>query len=110
MTIKVTPAASPAMSLPAPTSTLPDEAPTMMSAQLTQEMAQRNIPTSSPKHVLVTTLQQAAGMNPNQACHGNTKRAATTAQGRAPQNARALGQLPRPRRTEPEPAAPLHCA
>ena len=56
----------------------------MMAAQLTQELAQRDNPTSGPKHVLVTRLQQhvqqAAGMNPNQADHANTKQATTAVQ------------------------------
>ena len=67
------------MSFPEPTATLPDDIPGMTVAQLTRELAQCNLPTDGPKHVLVTRLQEAAGMNSNQAYHAYTKRATDAA-------------------------------
>ena len=59
----------------------PDEVPGMSVAQLKQELARHNLPTDGPKHVLVTRLQEAAGMNSNQAYHAYTKRATDAAAG-----------------------------
>ena len=44
-------------------------------------MAQRNLPTDGPKHALVTKLQEANGMNSNQACYAYTRRATDAAEG-----------------------------